>query len=131
MSGTYCTDGHLCLAGCSSDQRKCEHESSLCLWEIVDLKAEHAHEIFRLQQELAQEIKNKKEFERGWLECCDKLISAERQVTELSAKVEGIVLAIKIGVKEAILSVDDGSPLENIWEDVDIAIDNALPGDKE
>ena len=42
MSGVYCTDGNLCLAGCSSDKRKCENVKPLSLWEIVELQTELA-----------------------------------------------------------------------------------------
>jgi hypothetical protein len=46
---------------------------------------EAADEIERLRRELAEEVKNKKEFERDWLSACDQLTEARALLCGVAA----------------------------------------------
>lgn len=56
----------------------------------------------------------------------EQIESAEAQLTELSAKVAVMVEQIKPTVKDAILNVEDGTPLKFIWLDAEVEIDQIL-----
>lgn len=66
---------------CADSNGRCLISNELC---DPDARAEElSGEVRKLQQQLDEEIQNKKEFERDWLECCEQLSASQKQVEAL------------------------------------------------